>query len=111
MEFHEVFLQSWLEELVGAMTQHARPKSGGPVRLRQPYVWCVLLLHLLCPSVSLPALWHEKRANGATVGDAGTRDPKRRPPGGGCGAGSAGAGPSAGYWPAGRCAGCCWRRP
>ena len=39
-------------------------------------------------SVSLPALWNEKRANGATVGDAGTGDPRRRPPGGGCGAGA-----------------------
>ena len=53
----------------------------------------------------------KKRANGATVGNAGRGDRRRRPPGDGCGAGSACAGPSTGWWPAGWCAGCCSARP
>ena len=54
--FHDVFLQHRLEESVGAMAWHARSKSGSHVRLSQPCERCVLFLHLLRPSVSLPAL-------------------------------------------------------
>ena len=82
-----------------------------PVRLSQPCEWRVLLLLLLRPSVFFACVMTRKRAKSATVGDAGTGDHRRRPPGGGCRAGSACAGPSAGCWPGGQCAGCYWAQP